>query len=222
MRPPGATVIAIWLLVLATSLSAALALPVAPPAYQSGDVVYVLAPEESQQPACNAACVQSLLKKTSYASGAVGVMLTMSEYNSIDWCMSATNVGWCPPTVGAVLDRIATVVSSKVQTNDSKTDDCGPDCLQRNLEAVSRRAAAVGMLWAKHKVAGEISSSSGSGAPDTIDWSIYLLAGNVSMTEEIAEGIDAKAKRSLNVTSPQTSVTVQQDVSPSPPPSPGI
>ncbi|KAK4945032.1 hypothetical protein LTR10_015709 [Elasticomyces elasticus] len=158
---------------------------------------------------CNASCVHSLVKKTSYSSAAVGVVLAMSEYGSTDWCHSPENIGWCPPTVEAVLDSIAINVAARKAPSDtegthtikalmdSKVEfNCDQECLRKKLEHASRRAATAGMLWAKHKVSGVVWDVKSELGPDKIDWAIRMLSPNDKFIEELKTDTADVAERS--------------------------
>ncbi|KAK3623836.1 hypothetical protein LTR56_021390 [Elasticomyces elasticus] len=158
---------------------------------------------------CNASCVHSLVKKTSYSSAAVGVVLAMSEYGSVDWCHSPENIGWCPPTVEAVLDSIAINVAARKAPSDtdgthtikalmdSTVDfNCDKECLRKKLEHASRRAATAGMLWAKHKVSGVVWDVKSELGPDKIDWAIRMLSPNDKFIEELKTDTADVAERS--------------------------
>ncbi|KAK5715179.1 hypothetical protein LTR17_016928 [Elasticomyces elasticus] len=159
---------------------------------------------------CNASCVHSLVKKTSYSSAAVGVVLAMSEYGSIDWCHSPENIGWCPPTVEAVLDSIAINVAARRAPSDTEGThtikalmdstvefNCDKECLRKKLEHASRRAATAGMLWAKHKVSGVVWDVKSTLGPDKIDWAIRMLSPNDKFIEELkTDTADVAEKRS--------------------------
>ncbi|KAK4901315.1 hypothetical protein LTR27_001873 [Elasticomyces elasticus] len=158
---------------------------------------------------CNASCVHSLVKKTSYSSAAVGVVLAMSEYDSVDWCHSPENIGWCPPTVEAVLDSIAINVAARKAPSDTEGThtikalvdstvpfNCDQECLRKKLEHASRRAATAGMLWAKHKVSGVVWDVKSTLGPDKIDWAIRMLSPNDKFIEELKTDTADVAERS--------------------------
>ncbi|KAK5678109.1 hypothetical protein LTS10_009278 [Elasticomyces elasticus] len=158
---------------------------------------------------CNASCVHSLVKKTSYSSAAVGVVLAMSEYGSTDWCHSPENIGWCPPTVEAVLDSIAINVAARKAPSDTEGThtikalmdstvdfNCDKECLRKKLEHASRRAATAGMLWAKHKVSGVVWDVKSELGPDKIDWAIRMLSPNDKFIEELKTDTADVAERS--------------------------
>ncbi|KAK3066016.1 hypothetical protein LTR53_017791, partial [Teratosphaeriaceae sp. CCFEE 6253] len=150
--------------------------------------------------ACNASCIHSIIRKTSYASAAVGMALTMMEYDSMDWCMSEQQVGWCPPTIEAVLDTIATRVSALATTNDTVSNsNCDSKCLFVKLELASRRSAIASMVWAKHKVSGgKHWAPNSTDAPDKIDRNIRLLAPSDDFKKELADAIATiQGRRSL-------------------------
>ena len=178
-----------------TLVSTATALRTLPPALSSRDTTGSVA--------CNASCVYSIVKKTSYASAAVGVALTseynlsttfrlcktladgrtyivVMEYESIDWCMGKD---WCPPTIEVELDSIAVQVSAMDIFNGSDSEHCDSSCLRSKVELASRKSAIAAMLWAKGKVSGgDLPDVNTNEPPNKIEWNIRLLAPNKNFT----------------------------------------
>ncbi|KAK0899110.1 hypothetical protein LTR02_009861 [Friedmanniomyces endolithicus] len=124
----------------------------------------------------------------------------MLEYKSIDWCHSEDNVGWCPPTIEAILDTISINVATMAPANDTGANHCDHDCLRGKLELASRRAATASMLWAKHKVSGIVWDVNSTVGPDKIDWSIRVLSPSDNFTQELKSDTAPNDKRGLSGT----------------------
>lgn len=151
-----------------------------------------LTPRDLTAPmACNTTCIAQVLYRTALASAAVGVALTMTEHDSVDWCTGPENIGWCPPTIRTTIDTIAADITTLYARDKTKVEGgCDANCLAASMDAVGRRAAAVSMLWAKQKVnGGKVFENEGEERKmDRVDQSIWMLTLNQSEPIDVTTG----------------------------------